>query len=81
MLGVLGSHGSGGSSGEGDPVQALAYCTQRQLLASAGLDDTVGTFLCRVLMLDSSVQCDGAVGQFPKLGRQLPLAHFGMPYA
>jgi hypothetical protein len=43
MLGVLGSHGSSSGSGEGDPVQALAYCTQRQLLASAGLDDTVGS--------------------------------------
>jgi hypothetical protein len=42
MLGVLGSHGGGGGSGEGDPVQALAYCVQRQLLASASLDDTVG---------------------------------------
>lgn len=38
MLGVVGSH-DGGS--EGEPVQALAYCGRRQLLASAGLDDTV----------------------------------------
>jgi hypothetical protein len=41
MLGVLGSHGSSGGSGDGDPVQALAYCAERQLFASAGLDDTV----------------------------------------
>lgn len=42
MLGVLGSHGGGsGSGGEGDPVQALAFCSRQQLLASAGLDDMV----------------------------------------
>ena len=54
---MLGSHGIGGSS-EGDPVQALAYCTQRQLLASAGLDDTVGPPPDRALFVTAnSGQC------------------------
>ncbi len=56
MLGVLGGHGGPGSGAagatpdaEGDPVQALAFCATRQLLASAGLDETVSCYLCNCL--------------------------------
>lgn len=45
MLGVLGRHGGAAGSGrakeEGDAVEALAYSSTLQLLASAGHDDTV----------------------------------------
>lgn len=77
MLGVLGSHGSGGGSGEGDPVQALAYCAQRQLLASAGLDDTVGsTAQSQVLAQQSATCIDEANRRMPSASMAIATGTF-----